>query len=295
MSTMDMWKANAVTLILLIVVNLALFGLGTTPWMVLGLILLAGAMFMTYRQGMGFGHEACSILQTVEKARDPQSPSYGQVDEKVQKRAWSMSTGVKGVLASALVPYVVGCVYIVLSLLKLYPAMAKFAEALTHRDYLGSLVGLGIEREKIGDIIIPRSRTDGNSKERHTVYVFVTEEISDYIIDNLSYVKHTHIRIERCEEVPDEVAPQLEELSVIVSSNRLDAIVAKLYNLSREQALKLFVEGKVFLNGINMTGNARSLKEGEVVSVRGYGKFIFNGEGGNTKKDKLYIKVSKYV
>ena len=61
MSTMDMWKANAVTLILLIVVNLALFGLGTTPWMVLGLILLAGALFMTYRQGMGFGHEACSI------------------------------------------------------------------------------------------------------------------------------------------------------------------------------------------------------------------------------------------
>ena len=182
-----------------------------------------------------------------------------------------------------------------ITLLKLYPAMAKFAETLTHRDYLGSLVGLGIEREKIGDIIIPRSGTDGNSKERHTVYVFVTEEISDYIIDNLSYVKHTHIRIESCEEVPDEVAPQLEELSVIVSSNRLDAIVAKLYNLSREQALKLFVEGKVFLNGINMTGNARSLKEGEVVSVRGYGKFIFNGEGGNTKKDKLYIKVSKYV
>ena len=124
MSTMDMWKANAVTLILLIVVNLALFGLGTTPWMVLGLILLAGALFMTYRQGMGFGHEACSILQTVEKARDPQSPSYGQVDEKVQKRAWSMSTGVKGVLASALVPYVVGCVYIVLSLLKVHPADA---------------------------------------------------------------------------------------------------------------------------------------------------------------------------
>ena len=182
-----------------------------------------------------------------------------------------------------------------ITLLKLYPAMAKFAEALTHRDYLGSLVGLGIEREKIGDIIIPRSRTDGNSIEKHTVYAFVTEEISDYIIDNLSYVKHTHIRIERCEEVPDEVAPQFEELSVIVSSNRLDAIVAKLYNLSREQALKLFVEGKVFLNGINMTGNARSLKEGEVVSVRGYGKFIFNGEGGNTKKDKLYIKVSKYV
>ena len=122
MSIMDMWKANAVTLVLLIVLNLALFGLGTTPWMVLGLILLAGALYLSYRQGMGFGHEACSILQTVEKARDPQSPAYGQVDVKVQKRAWSMSTGVKGVLASALGPYAVGCVYIVLSLLQVYPA-----------------------------------------------------------------------------------------------------------------------------------------------------------------------------
>jgi len=119
-----MWKSNAVTLILLIVLNLALFTLGNTPWTVLGLICLAGGMFLSYRQGMGFGHEACGISQMVEKARDPESPSYGQVDEKVQKRAWSVSTGVRGVLASALVPYVVGCLYIVLSLLKVHPADA---------------------------------------------------------------------------------------------------------------------------------------------------------------------------
>ena len=119
-----MWKTNAVTLILLIVLNLALFTLGNTPWTVLGLICLAGGMFLSYRQGMGFGHEACGILQMVQKARDPQSPSYGQVDEKVQKRAWSVSTGVRGMLASALVPYVVGCLYIVLSLLKVHPADA---------------------------------------------------------------------------------------------------------------------------------------------------------------------------
>ena len=69
MSIMDMWKANAVTLVMLIVLNLALFTLGNLPWTVLGLILLAGAMFLSFRQGMGFGHEACSILQTVEKAK----------------------------------------------------------------------------------------------------------------------------------------------------------------------------------------------------------------------------------
>lgn len=124
MSIMDMWKANAVTLTMLIVLNLALFTLGNLPWTVLGLILLAGAMFLSFRQGMGFGHEACGIAQTVARANDPQSPSYGQVDEKVRRRAWSVSNGVKGVLASALVPYVVGCLYIVLSLLKVSPADA---------------------------------------------------------------------------------------------------------------------------------------------------------------------------
>jgi len=124
MSIKDMWKSNAITLILLIVLNLALFSLGNTPWLVLGLICLAAGMFLSYRQGMGGGHEACGILQMVEKARDPESPSYGQVDEKVEKRAWSASNGVKGVLASALIPYVVGCAYIVLSLLKVSPADA---------------------------------------------------------------------------------------------------------------------------------------------------------------------------
>ncbi len=117
-----MWRSNATTLAMLIVLNLAMFTLGTTPWTVLGLICLAGALFLSFRQGMAFGHEACCILQTVARARDPQSPSYGQVDEKVQRRAWDVSTGVKGVLLSALIPYVAGCLYIVLSLLKAHPA-----------------------------------------------------------------------------------------------------------------------------------------------------------------------------
>jgi len=122
MSVKDMFKTNAVTVVLLIVLNIALFTLGTTPWMVLGLICLAGAMFISYRQGMGFGHEACSVLDTVRRASDPESPAYGQVDDDVARRAWSASTGVKGVLASALAPYVVGCAYIVLTLLKVHPA-----------------------------------------------------------------------------------------------------------------------------------------------------------------------------
>ncbi|MBO5610336.1 MAG: hypothetical protein J5929_08255 [Eubacterium sp.] len=173
-------------------------------------------------------------------------------------------------------------------LLKIYPAMAKFAEELTHRDYLGSLIGLGLEREKLGDIIIKKERRD------KAVFVFVLDTIADYVIQNLGYVKHTNVRVERCDDIPEDIKPQLEDRSIIVNSNRIDAIISKLFNMSREQALKCFAESKVFLNGVCLTSNAKPLKEKDVVSVRGKGKFIFDGEGGSTKKDKLYVKVRVY-
>ena len=77
MSIGDMFKINAVTLAMLILINLGLFTLGNTPWMVLGLLCLAGALFLAYRQGMAFGHEAASLRKTVDRAMDPQSPTHG--------------------------------------------------------------------------------------------------------------------------------------------------------------------------------------------------------------------------
>lgn len=122
MSVGDMLKSVAGTLLLLIVLNLALFTLGVTPWLALGLLCLAAGMFLSWRQGLNYGHQACAILQTVERARDPESPSYGQVDGRVQRRAWSVSTGIRAVLAAALGPYALGCAYIILSLLDVRPA-----------------------------------------------------------------------------------------------------------------------------------------------------------------------------
>ena len=119
MSVSEMWKANATTLFLLILLNLALFAIGTTPWMVLGIIALAGAMFLCWRQGMDFGHNACGILETVKRAEDPESPAYGQLDEKIIRRAWSVNRGLKGVMAAALIPYAAGCLYIACSLLNI--------------------------------------------------------------------------------------------------------------------------------------------------------------------------------
>ena len=115
MSIMDMWKTCVFTTVLLIFLNLGLFTLNNNlAWTILGLILLLGALYLAYRQGMGFGHEACRLLATLKEVDGVRSP----VDEKVAKRAWSVNRGVKAVLATALVPYLIGCAYIVLSLLK---------------------------------------------------------------------------------------------------------------------------------------------------------------------------------
>ena len=172
-----------------------------------------------------------------------------------------------------------------IDLLKISPVQKKFADALTHRDFLGSVIGLGIERTKLGDIMVRDNEG----------YIFVSSNISEYIIENLSYVKHTNVQVARCDEIPEALSPKFSEESIIVSSNRLDAVIARVYNMPRDLAVRNISEGKVFVSGRQMTGNARSLKEGETVSVRGKGKFIFDGEGGHTRKDKVYVRIRRYV
>ena len=161
----------------------------------------------------------------------------------------------------------------------------KFSDTLTHRDFLGSVMGLGIERNKIGDIIVRENEG----------YIFTVSSISEYIKENLGKVRHTTVSVDICDEIPEAIEPVFSEQSIIVSSNRLDAILAGVYKLSRDRAVRYISEGKVFVSGRQMTENSKQLKPGNTVSVRGKGKFIFEGEGGATRKDKLYINVKLYV
>jgi RNA-binding protein YlmH len=169
--------------------------------------------------------------------------------------------------------------------IRMEPLMQKFADSLSHRDFLGALMNLGITREKLGDIII----------QDNVGYLFCLSSISDYIIDNLSFVKHTHIRCSLCQASDSLSAKELREVQLIVSSNRADAAVARLYKLSREQALILFREKKVFLNGRVLENNSQTLKPEDVLSVRGHGKFIFRSQGGTTQKGRLYVTVAEYI
>ncbi|MCR5148447.1 MAG: hypothetical protein K6C35_05710 [Eubacterium sp.] len=161
----------------------------------------------------------------------------------------------------------------------------KFAEELTHRDYLGALMNLGITREMLGDIII----------SDNIAYVFVAEHMAGYITDSLMNVKHTAVDCCLTEELPEGLGSKKEERQLIVSSNRLDSIIARVFNLSREQAGDCIREGRVFVNGRTAVKKEKSLAEGDRVSVRGKGKFIFSTENGKTKKDRLSITILLYI
>lgn len=172
-----------------------------------------------------------------------------------------------------------------IALLKISPVNKKFTDKLTHRDYLGSIIGLGLEREKLGDIIVVDT----------SAYIFVIDAVAEYIIQNLLYVKHTHVNVELCDECPENLRPELAEENIIISSNRIDAVIAAVFNMSRNVADKTISEGKVFVNGIQISKDTRTLKEGEIVSVRGKGRFIFDGEEGITRKERLYVRIRRYV
>ncbi len=171
-----------------------------------------------------------------------------------------------------------------ISILSVKPAMSKFADDLNHRDFLGALMNLGIKREMLGDILV-------TGKE---ACVFCKDSIADFIIDNLTRVKHTSVKIYITDELGDIFLPEKKEKMIQVSSPRIDAVAAKVFNLSRQGILGLFPAGYVQLNGIICTENAKILNPGDTVSARGHGKFDFMEQLGLSKKGKLNCRVMIY-
>lgn len=165
--------------------------------------------------------------------------------------------------------------------IELRPATPKFAEQLTHRDFLGAIMNLGIERSTIGDIFL---------KEQGAI-LFCHENIAGYIIDNLDKVKHTNIKCNIPEGEAVLEMPEPKTVSLTVASTRIDGIVAKLYNISRSGSQDLFRAGKIFVNGILIENTSCQLKENDAVTVRGYGKFVYYGQTGTSKKGKDRIEV----
>lgn len=174
-------------------------------------------------------------------------------------------------------PFPIACVEIA-------PLVEKFGEELNHRDYLGALMNLGIERATLGDIVIIGKHA----------FLFCAEKMSSYIIEELDKVRHTSVRCEIAKEIPKSTVTRLERKTFQVSAARADSIIAKLYNLSRSESVDLFRAKKVFVNGRLNENNSGQLKSGDKVSVRGFGRFAFVGVSGETRKGKLNVEADVY-
>lgn len=161
---------------------------------------------------------------------------------------------------------------------------SRYAEELTHRDYLGALMSLGYERDQFGDILVDKA----------DAYVFLFQAIGEEVQKNLSQVKHTFLHSELIAPKDCPLRPHFEEILINVASPRLDAVLGEVYHLSRQQGKDL-VEGKgVLIDGALCVEGSRLLKGGETLSVKGFGKCRYLGEEKISRKGRIFAKVNCY-
>lgn len=158
------------------------------------------------------------------------------------------------------------------------------SDRLSHRDFLGALMNLGIERNCVGDIIV----NEGEA------VCFVKNEIKDYIESQISKVGRIGVKIVSENECNIDYSEDIEELTLIVSSMRLDVIVAAITKLSREKTANLILSGKVFLNYSENKNVSCFLNADDIISIRGYGKFVLKEQTGTTKKGRIKIIINYY-
>ena len=158
---------------------------------------------------------------------------------------------------------------------------------LTHRDFMGGILSLGIDRSVIGDIAV--------LNEREAI-VFAMEKIVPYITSELKKIGRDGVVAEEIPLSTDFVIPRrFEESVMVLSSLRLDGVVKALTNKSREAAADLVREGMVELSYMNTADVSAEVREGDVVSVRGLGKFIIGKVSGTTRSGKLRVECKKYI
>lgn len=157
----------------------------------------------------------------------------------------------------------------------------------THRDYLGAVIKLGVERKKIGDIIVDNNGAD----------IIVDNDIVKYLLDNLGsltrFSKST-ITVQNIEDLrPVEI--KKEELEIIVSSMRLDNVISELARCSRNKALDIINQERVLVNFECETKKTKQIKPGDMVTIRGKGRFFIKEMAGQTRSGRSVIKIEKFV
>ena len=156
----------------------------------------------------------------------------------------------------------------------------------THRDFLGSLMGLGIRRDTVGDILVTSESAD----------ILVLDTVADFLLQSWESAGRTRLHLQEversCIHVPQ---ASTEEVRDTVSSLRLDAVIAAGLRMSRGKAAELVSSGRVQVNWMECTKADKPLTEGDTVSARGFGKFRLAEVGGTTKKGRISVTLLRYV
>ena len=157
----------------------------------------------------------------------------------------------------------------------------------SHRDYLGGLMKLGIKREKIGDIFVFHDGAD----------IFILDEISKFLLSNISSLTRfskSNIEIINIENIREKKIEK-EELKIIVPSMRLDAVISELLRTSRGKAEEIINEQRVFVNFENIDKLTKQIKEKDLITVRGKGRFEITKIEGTTRNDRIKLIVNKFI
>ncbi len=155
---------------------------------------------------------------------------------------------------------------------------------LRHRDFLGSLMGLGLRRDTIGDILCGQGRT----------VVFVREDAADFVLSQVDKIGRVGVKTGYADTAELPVPDDTEELSLTVSSLRLDAFVAAVTNLSREKAARLIKSELVMVDHVTVTDVSQNLSEGATVTIRKYGKYVLSANLGLSRKGRLRVSVKRF-
>lgn len=160
------------------------------------------------------------------------------------------------------------------------------SRALSHRDYLGSLVGMGLKREKIGDILV---REDGAD-------IAVLRDISEFLLYNYEKAGRTSLKLEIVSSSDIKLPPlRFKEISDTVASLRLDSVLSSVFGISRAKAAEAVRKGITFVNSSQIVKPDFNVNEGDRLVIRGLGKARLAKIGGNSKKGRTYIKIEKYL
>lgn len=155
----------------------------------------------------------------------------------------------------------------------------KTGFSLSHSDYLGALMSLGIERDRVGDIIVQESGA----------YIFLHESVADYVISQIETVGRVGVALEKTDFDDVRIEQKYKDISLTVASARIDCVVSAVCGVSRTKAAEKITSRLVFLNGIEITDTSKQIKSGDTLTVRKKGKFIIDSVENKTKKGRIVL------